>query len=148
MPRIPESEIERIKRETDLAALARSRGIELKPHGSKDLVGCCPFHEDHRTPNFIVSPGKGLWHCMACGAAGNAIQFVEKFDGVSFRHAFELLAEGRPAFSAPVHNPTRWDAGEPSSRPLKRATVRRLDSPLKPDTEDVKEPGSALKNQK
>ena len=98
MARIPDGDIDRIKRETDLAALVRSRGIELRKHGTGNLVGKCPFHNDDKTPNLIVTPAKGLWHCMACGAAGNAIQFVEKFDGVSFRHAFELLSAGKPAF--------------------------------------------------
>ena len=79
MPRIPDGEIERIKRETDLCALVRSRGIELKRHGSRDFVGRCPFHDDDRTPNLVVSPAKGLYHCMACGAAGNAIQFILRF---------------------------------------------------------------------
>ena len=37
MPRIPEPEIERIKRHTDLAALVRARGVELHKHGSKDF---------------------------------------------------------------------------------------------------------------
>ena len=116
MPRIPDEEIERIKRETDLAALVRSRGVELRKHGSKDLAGKCPFHQDDQ-PSFIVSPDKGLFHCMGCGAAGNAIQFVEKFDGVSFRHAFELLNDGTAAFSA---------AGRPATA-LKKATVPRLE---------------------
>ena len=89
MARIPEGQIERVKRETDLVALIRSRGIELTRHGARDFVGRCPFHEDER-PSLIVSPEKGLYHCMGCGLAGNAIQFVEKFDGVSFRHAYEL----------------------------------------------------------
>ena len=87
MPRIPEEEIERIKRETDLLALVRSRGIELRRHGAKDYSGKCPFHAEE-TASFIVSPEKGLFHCMGCGAAGNAIQFVGTFDGISFRHAF------------------------------------------------------------
>ena len=39
MARIPDTEIDRIKREADLAALVRSRGIELRKHGSKDLIG-------------------------------------------------------------------------------------------------------------
>ena len=122
MPRIPETEIERIKRETDLAALVRSRGVELRQHGSKDLAGKCPFHPDEQ-PSFIVSPEKGLFHCMGCGAAGNCIQFVEKFDGVSFRHAFEILNAGK-AFSA---SPTE---------PLKKTTVPRLDLPLNPESSD------------
>ena len=39
MPRIPDTEIERIKQATDLAALVRSRGIELKKHGNGHLTG-------------------------------------------------------------------------------------------------------------
>ena len=126
MPRIPEAEIERLKRETDLAALVRSRGIELKAHGSKDLAGKCPFHEDHE-PSFIVSPAKGLFHCLGCGVAGNAIQFVQKFDGVSFRHAFELLAAGKAAFSSPSPNGDR----------IKKASVRRLELPFDPAAPDA-----------
>jgi len=99
--RIPEADIERVKRSTDLLALVQSRGIELKKHGSKDWIGRCPFHPDQDKPNFIITPGKGLFHCMACGKAGNAIQFVERHDGVSFRHAFELLNQGgNAAFAA------------------------------------------------
>ena len=137
MPRrIPEEEIDRIKRDTDLAALVRSRGIELGKHGNGHLKGLCPFHKDTDNPNFIVTPGKGLWHCMACGAAGNAIQFVQKFDGVSFRHAFEILNEGPAAYSAPANAPNRWGTDE-ATRPMKRTTVRRLDNPVTPDAEDV-----------
>jgi len=123
MPRIPEAEIERIKRETDLAALVRSRGIELKPHGSKDLAGKCPFHDDQE-PSFIVSPAKGLFHCMGCGVAGNCIQFVEKFDGVSFRHAFEILNAGKAFTSLPTER-------------LKKTTVPRLELPLNPESTDA-----------
>ncbi len=123
MPRIPESEIERIKKETDLAALVRSRGIELKPHGTGNLAGCCPFHDD-KTPSFIVTPAKGLFHCLGCGAAGNAIQFVQKFDGVSFRHAFELLNDGPAAFESPPDGV------------LKKSTVPKLGNPLDPEAPD------------
>ncbi len=125
MARIPEDEIERVKREADLLALARARGVEMRRHGSKDYVGRCPFHEDGDTPNFIVSPAKGLFHCMACGAAGNAIQFVERFDGVSFRHAYELLAGGGAAAFE----------GAPK-RPRKKATAPKLPCPLDPEAGD------------
>jgi DNA primase catalytic core len=121
---IPEEEIERIKRETDLAAVIRSRGVELKPQGH-DLVGLCPFHDDH-DPSLRVTPGKGLWRCMSCQATGNVIQFVQRFDGVSFRHAFELLKSGKlSALAAPS-----------AGTPLKKSTVPRLDSPLASDADD------------
>jgi len=123
MPRIPESEIERIKKETDLVALVRSRGIELRKHGSANWAGCCPFHTDS-DPSFIVTPAKGLFHCMGCGVAGNAIQFVQKFDHVSFRHAFELLNEGAAAFST---------AGFATK---KKCSVRRLENPFDPKASD------------
>ena len=45
MARIPEQELERLKREIDLVALVRSKGVKLEAHG-KDLIGLCPFHDD------------------------------------------------------------------------------------------------------
>lgn len=124
MPMIPENEIERIKRGTDLAAVIRARGVELKASGG-DLVGRCPFHDDH-DPSLRVTPAKGLWRCMsaACGATGNVIQFVQRFDGVSFRHAYELLKNGA-AFT-----------GAPTCAPVKKTTVPRLASPLAADADD------------
>jgi DNA primase catalytic core len=122
MARIAESDIERVKRNTDLVALVRSRGIELKKHGSKDWVGRCPFHNDQGTPNFIVSPDKGLFHCMVCGKAGNPIQFVQFHDGVSFRHAYEVLNQGG-AFTA--------------QEPVKQSTVPKLECPLELEADDV-----------
>ena len=124
MPRIPETEIARIKESTDLIALIQSRGIVLKQQGT-NWIGLCPFHEDSKSPNLIVTPGKGLFRCMACEATGNAIQFVEKFDGLSFRHAFELLANGgKAAFE------------QAPSAPTGKATVKRLPCPVDESAED------------
>ena len=123
MPRIPEAEIDLIKRQTDLAALVRARGVELHKHGSKDLAGKCPFHQDDQQ-SFIVSPEEGLFRCTGCGATGNAIQFIQKFDGISFRHAFELLNAGAVAFTAPP------------AAPLKTASVPRLELPLDATADD------------
>jgi DNA primase catalytic core len=128
MARIPDSEIDRIKTETDLVALIQSRGVALKQQGA-NWTGFCPFHDDKETPNLIVTPGKGLWRCMssACGATGNPIQFVEKFDGLSFRHAFEVLANGGKA--AFEHAP---------DGPRTKATVPRLSCPIEDTSEDAK----------
>jgi DNA primase len=42
-----------------------------------------------------VSPKKNLWHCLgACQAGGSVIDWVMRAEGVSFRHAVELLKEG------------------------------------------------------
>ncbi|MGH8018488.1 MAG: CHC2 zinc finger domain-containing protein, partial [Opitutaceae bacterium] len=124
MAMIPEDEIERIKRESDLAAVVRARGIELKPQGG-DLIGLCPFHED-KNPSLHVTPAKRLWRCVSCHATGNVIQFVQRFDGVSFRHACELLKSGKlSALSGPG-----------TGAPLKKSTVPKLENPLAADADD------------
>jgi DNA primase len=89
MARIPEAEIERLKNEVAVERLMESSGLELKKSG-KDWLARCPFHEDD-TASLVVSPAKNLWHCFGCGAAGGPIDWVMKRNGVSFRHAVELL---------------------------------------------------------
>ena len=64
MARFDDAELETIKRTTDLAALIRSRGVELTGGSAGNLVGRCPFHDDE-TPSLVVTPGKGLWRCMS-----------------------------------------------------------------------------------
>ncbi|MFD2256216.1 CHC2 zinc finger domain-containing protein [Luteolibacter algae] len=131
MPRLTEEEIAQVKASTDLIALIQSRGIALKQKGA-NWTGLCPFHDDTKTPNLIVTPGKGLFRCMAAGCekSGNAIQFVQWHDGVSFRHAFELLTQGgKAAFTASA-----------SKHPgkAKRETVPRLECPLEREADDAK----------
>ncbi len=113
MPRIPESEIERIKSEVSLVRLAEVAGVKLSKRG-KDWTGCCPFHDD-KTPSFIITPDKNLWNCLgACGEGGDVISFVRKVEGVSFRHAVELLKDG--------YAPTA------TGHVVKKATVQKLDA--------------------
>jgi len=100
MARIPEHEIERIKQEVSIQRLAEARGIKLERHGT-DLIGLCPFHEDHE-PSLVITPAKNLWHCLgACGTGGSVIDWVMKAKGVSFRHAVELLRAAHPSLAAP-----------------------------------------------
>jgi DNA primase len=80
MGRIPDDEIERLKREISLERLCEARGVVLEKRGA-DLVGRCPFHED-RTPSFVVTPSANLWHCLgACQAGGSVIDFVMRAEG-------------------------------------------------------------------
>jgi DNA primase len=99
--RIPDEEIERIKREADLAALVQESGVVLRRHGA-DLLGLCPFHDD-REPSLVVTPVKNLWHCLgACRTGGSVIDWVMKRERVSFRHAVERLRGGAPLAAAPT----------------------------------------------
>lgn len=87
-------DFEAIKRTTDIVAVVESYGIALRKAG-KDHVGLCPFHED-KTPSLRVSAQKGLFHCPACGAAGNAIQFVARRESLNDREAALKLCASIP----------------------------------------------------
>ena len=82
-------DFEQIKKSTDIVRVVESYGIALKREG-KDFVGLCPFHED-KTPSLRVTPGKGLFRCPACGAAGNVIQFVARKEDLPDREAAQKL---------------------------------------------------------
>jgi DNA primase len=58
-------------------------------------VGLCPFHQDKK-PSLHVTPAKGLFHCPACGAAGNVIQFVARREGITDREAALKLLGALP----------------------------------------------------
>ena len=121
MPRIPETDIERLKAEVSVERLVEASGIDLK-RGGKDMLGRCPFHEDD-TASLVVTPGKNLWHCFGCGVGGGPIDWVMKRRGVSFRHAVELLREGVIPLAA--------DAGV-----LNNPRLRALRPPLAFDADD------------
>ena len=121
MARFSDEVINRIKSEVSLIRLVEASGVELKPHG-KDKIGCCPFHED-KTPSLVVSPESNLWNCLgACQTGGSVIDWVIKTQGVSFRHAVEILRDDIPALAAPA-------------QPVKKSTTKKLDVLLSEDAE-------------
>lgn len=120
MARIAEAELERIKQEVSLVRLVEAKGAVLRKHGP-DLIGRCPFHDD-REPSFVVSPGKNLWYCHgACQQGGSVVDFVMRAEGVSFRHAVDLLREG---------------VGVSAAAPVARSTVAKLPSLAPAEAED------------
>jgi DNA primase len=88
---VPKIDFDAIKRTVDVTAVIEGYGVTLKKEG-RDYVGLCPFHDDTQ-PSLRVTPGKGLWRCMSCEAAGNAIQFVARKEGIGDKEAaLKLLA--------------------------------------------------------
>ena len=73
--------------------MIQSKGITFHKHGSKDLAAKCPFHQE-KTGSLIVTPSKNIWNCMGCDKGGSVFDFVMAYEGVSFRHAYEVLAQG------------------------------------------------------
>ena len=80
---------DRVLAATDLVAVIGEQ-LRLEPKGL-EFVGICPFHDDSR-PSMCVVPAKGFYHCFACGAHGNAIDFLINYHRIEFREALETLA--------------------------------------------------------
>ncbi len=89
-----------VKAAADIVNVVTSlSGVDLRSKGPRDLVGCCPFddHEDV-SPSFTITPDKGLWKCFGCGRGGNVFQFLQQYEGLSFRQSIirVMQIEGIP----------------------------------------------------
>lgn len=67
-----------------------SEYVELKRAG-RNWKGLSPFGNE-RTPSFMVSPEKQIWHDFSSGKGGNMFSFVMEMEGMDFKGALELLA--------------------------------------------------------
>jgi DNA primase len=65
--------------------------VQLKKSG-QNWKGLCPFHQE-KTPSFMVSQSKQIFHCFGCGAGGDVIAFLLKHDSLSFHEALTMLAK-------------------------------------------------------
>ena len=84
----PES-IENLKSIADVVDVIGNY-IQLKKKGS-NFTANCPFHSE-KTPSFVVSPSKQIYHCFGCGASGDAIKFIMEYEKLSYPEAIEKLA--------------------------------------------------------
>lgn len=64
--------------------------IELKRTG-RNLKGRSPWGVD-KTPSFMVSPERGIWHDFSANKGGDIFSFVMEIEGIGFREALEKLA--------------------------------------------------------
>jgi DNA primase len=91
MARITPAELEQLKRDVSLVAVAQSQGHRLAKRG-KDVVLCCPFHVD-KTPSCVITPAKNLFHCFGCGAAGSVLDWVQKTERLTYPQTLIRLRE-------------------------------------------------------
>ena len=87
---IPEEIITKIRGSQDIVEVI-SRHISLKKSG-QNYIGHCPFHSE-KTPSFVVSPAKQLFHCFGCGTGGNVITFLMKYENIPFPEVIKSLAK-------------------------------------------------------
>lgn len=96
---------ETIKERLDLAEIV-GEYVQLKRVGGH-FKGLCPFHQE-KTPSFIVSPSKGIWHCFGCQRGGDHFSFIQEVEGLDFPGALKMLAE-RAGVTLQTQAPTRHD---------------------------------------
>lgn len=73
----------------NLIELIQFEGFETRKAGKEHVMRCI-FH-DERSPSLYINPTKNLFHCFGCNTSGNAVQFIMKFKGYSFKDACKYI---------------------------------------------------------
>lgn len=85
----PPSFIERLRTHLPISQVIGKR-IAVKKHG-REFQALCPFHKE-KSPSFTINDEKAFYHCFGCGAHGDSIEFVRRYEHISYREAVEKLA--------------------------------------------------------
>jgi len=86
---IDNASIESLKSSIDIVDVI-GNFIELRKAGANYKANC-PFHGE-KTPSFVVSPSKQIYHCFGCGVGGDSIKFIMELEKLSYPEAIEKLA--------------------------------------------------------
>lgn len=84
------SQIKEVKEATDIVALI-GQHVSLQHSGSY-YRGLCPFHSE-KSPSFFVDEVLQRYKCFGCGEHGDALSFLQKYEGLTFGEALESLAQ-------------------------------------------------------
>ena len=84
------NDVDEVKSRLDIVDVI-SQYVPLKQTG-KSFKGLSPFKTE-KTPSFIVSPDKNIWHDFSTGKGGDVISFVMEMESLSFPEALEMLAK-------------------------------------------------------
>ncbi len=83
-------EVAQIREKIDIVGLI-SEYIPLKKMG-RNFKSVCPFHNE-KTPSFVVSPERQIWHCFGCHKGGDIFTFLMEYEKLEFVEALRSLAK-------------------------------------------------------
>ena len=86
---IPQEYIQEVVRRNDIEEVV-GQYVQLRRRG-RTLSGLCPFHNE-KTPSFVVYPDTQSFYCFGCGAAGDVISFVRKYNNLGYVETIKQLA--------------------------------------------------------
>ncbi len=105
---IPENILEDILSRVDIVEVI-SGYLPLKRAG-RNFRACCPFHHE-KTPSFMVSSERQIYHCFGCGESGNAFKFLMRYERMDFPEAVEALARKTGVVLPQAENHAPGDSG-------------------------------------
>ncbi len=83
-------EVSRVREKIDIVSFI-AEYIPLKKAG-RNFKAPCPFHNE-KSPSFVVSPERQIWHCFGCGKGGDAFSFLMEYENMEFVEALRTLAK-------------------------------------------------------
>src|SRR5258705_12208509 len=82
-------QVAQIREKIDIVSFI-SEFISVKKAG-RNFKANCPFHGE-KTPSFVISPERQIWHCFGCGKGGDVYTFLMEYERLEFPEALRLLA--------------------------------------------------------
>jgi len=91
-----------LKQQVHLEEVLRCYGVDwLRHSGPQQYRGRCPIHQGQGTEAFHANLTRNVFHCFACGAGGNVLDFVAQMESCSVREAaLRLQAAQGPGVGA------------------------------------------------
>ena len=99
-------QVEEIRSKIDLVQFV-SEFLPLKKAG-RNFKANCPFHNE-KTPSFMVSPERQIWHCFGCNLGGDVFGFLMEMERMEFGEALRVLAK-RAGITLQTYRPSQGEA--------------------------------------